>query len=122
MPKTVDYYLSRGFDRTTAEYFAAGRKKAVGVRANDDFTLLIDFDNGERRILDVRPLCEQGTVFARLRSLELFRRVYIDEVHSVAWDIDENVDSREVWNNKIDLCSDTCYLDSRPYMPLTQSS
>ena len=25
MPETIEYYLSKGFDRAAAEYFAAGR-------------------------------------------------------------------------------------------------
>lgn len=44
-----------------------------------------------------------------------FRRVYLDEDHSVCWDIDPNVDSNEVWNNKVDLCPDSCYVDSVPF-------
>ena len=42
MANTVDYYLSKGFDRLAAEYFASGRKRIIGVSANDDFTRLID--------------------------------------------------------------------------------
>ena len=29
-------------------------------------------------------------------------------------DIDPNVDSDVVWNNKVDLCPDSCYVDSVP--------
>ena len=47
MANTVEYYLSKGFDRRAAEYFAGGKKKIVGVVANRDFTLTISFDNGE---------------------------------------------------------------------------
>ena len=32
----------------------------------------------------------------------------------IAWDIDPNIDSHQVWNNKVDLCPDTCYIDSVP--------
>ena len=27
-----------------------------------------------------------------------------------------NVDSNEVWENKVDLCPDSCYMDSVPVM------
>jgi len=48
MPKDVEYYISKGFDQKMAEYFAAGRKRIVGVSPNRDFTLTISFDNGEQ--------------------------------------------------------------------------
>lgn len=63
MSKTVDFYLSKGFDRKSAEYFASGRKKLVGVQPNDDFTLTLTFDNGEVRLYDVKPLLQKDTVF-----------------------------------------------------------
>lgn len=33
MPETIEYYLSKGFDRAAAEYFAAGRRKILSVKA-----------------------------------------------------------------------------------------
>ena len=44
----------------------------------------------------------------------VFQRVYLDEYGAVSWDIDPSVDSRKVWNNKIDLCPDFSYIDSVP--------
>ena len=114
MAKTIDYYLSKGFDRKTAEYFAGGRRTITGVRANDDFTLIISFDNGEKRLFDVSPLLQKNTVFAPFADINNFRRVYVDDQHCIAWDIDPTVDSEKVWNNKVDLCPDTCYMDSVP--------
>lgn len=115
MEKGVEYYISKGFDRKMAEYFASGRKQIVAVTPNDDYTLTLRFDNGEMRIFDVAPILQPNTVFAPLRNLNDFRRVYLDEDHAVAWDVDPTVDSTRVWSNKIDLCPDTCYVDSRPY-------
>lgn len=114
MPNTVAYYLSKGFDRQAAIYFAGGRKRITAVLPNDDFTLTLSFDNGEKRLYDARPLLSKGTVFEPLSDIEVFRRVYLDEQHCIAWDIDPTVDSREVWSNKLDLCPDSCYLDSTP--------
>lgn len=45
---------------------------------------------------------------------ENFRQVYLDGQHCVAWDIDPSVDSEKVWSNKVDLCPDSCYIDSVP--------
>ncbi len=114
MNRTVEYYLSKGFDRKTAEYFAGGRKKIVGVVPNDDFTLTISFDNGEQRLYDVSPMLKKGTVFETFMNVEDFRRVYVDNEHCIAWDNDPTVDSKTVWSNKVDLCPDGCYIDSVP--------
>ena len=46
--------------------------------------------------------------------MENFRRVYIDGQNCISWDIDPNVDSEKVWNNKVDLCPDCCYIYSTP--------
>ncbi len=110
----IDYYLAKGFDRKAAEYFASGRKKIVGVTPNDDFTLTINFDNGEKRLFNMVPFLKDGTVFEHFKNPEAFRRVYIDDTHCICWDIDPNIDSEVVWNNKVDLCPDTCYIDSVP--------
>lgn len=114
MANTIDYYLSKGFDRKTAEYFAGGKKRVVGVIANNDFTLTISFDNGESRLYNMRPLLKKGTVFEPFANIENFRRVYVDDTHCIAWDIDPNVDSKKMWSNKVDLCPDGCYIDSVP--------
>ena len=114
MAKTVDDYLSKGLDQKTAEYFASGSKQLVGVVANDDFTLTLSFDNGEKRLYNVAPLLKKGTVFETFADIENFRRVYIDEQHCIAWDIDPTINSNEVWSNKVDLCPDGCYIDSVP--------
>lgn len=114
MSKSVAYYLSKGFERKMAEYFAAGRRTITKVVPNDDFTLTLRFDNGEKRLYDMKSLLKPGTVFAPFADIENFRRVYIDEEHCVSWDIDPTIDSNVVWNNKVDLCPDECYVDSVP--------
>ena len=115
MLKTVEYYMSKGLDRAMAEYFASGKKQIVKVEPKEDFTLLLTFDNGEKRILDIKPMIEKGGIFTPFADYDNFKRVYLDEYHCVAWDIDPNVDSNVVWNNKIDLCPDGCYVDSVPF-------
>lgn len=114
MSGSVEYYLSKGLDRKMAEYFAAGRRKIVGVVPNDNFTLILEFDNGEKRLYDVSPVLKTGTIFESFLNIDNFRRVYIDDEHCVAWDIDPEIDSNVVWSNKIDLCPDACYVDSIP--------
>ena len=108
----VDEYIAKGFDRRTAEYFASGRKKILSVTPDENFTLILSFDGGEKRSFDMKPIIEDGTVFAFLSKPSNFVRVYVDEDGSVCWDIDPDVDSNVVWSNKVDLSPDTCYLDS----------
>ncbi len=112
--RTKEQYIAAGCDEKTAQYFAAGRKRVTDVEPEDDYTLNITFDSGEVRKLDCKPIIEAGTVFESLLSLDNFRRVYVDDTHSVCWDKDPNVDSNVEWMNKIDLCPDTCYMDSVP--------
>lgn len=112
MKHDIRYYISKGMDEKAATYFALGRRKVTHVVPNDDFTLTLTFDNGEKRCYDVNPLLKQGTVFAPLSDPVCFRRVYIDTSGAVAWDIDPKIDSDVVWNNHIDLCPDSCYINS----------
>lgn len=114
MKKDINYYLSKGMDQKTAEYFASGRKKIIAVAANDDFTLTLTFDNAEKRLYDMREAINAGGVFKHIAAISDFKRVYLDDCGCVAWDIDPNIDSKKVWNNKIDLCADSCYIDSTP--------
>ena len=113
MKHSVEYYLSKGYDSKAAEYFAQGRKRLTAVVPNPDYTLTLTYGT-EKRLYDMRPILQKGGVFEHIRLWEDFRRVYIDDTHSIAWDIDPNVDSTAVWSNLIDLCPDSCYIDSKP--------
>ena len=77
-------------------------------------SLLFSHSTTERRGVDAKPFIEDGTVFKSLMDEAVFQRVYLDEYGAVSWDIDPTADSRKVWNNKIDLCPDSCYIDSVP--------
>jgi len=112
MKKDINYYLSKGFDEKTACYFASGRKKPIKVKAEKDYILKIWFDNNETRCFDVKPYIEKNTIYEHLSDCFVFERVYIDDCNCIAWDINPEIDSNTNWNNKIDLSSDTCYLDS----------
>ena len=120
--KDVSYYLEKGFDEKMARYFAAGRREITEVIPKDDFCLILKFDNGEKRKFDMKPVIEPGTVFAFLSDEKNFKRVYLDDCGCVSWDIDPNVDSREVWNNKVDISSDACYVDSIPLNSSAQTA
>lgn len=114
MPKTIEYYISKGFDSKMAAYFAAGRKKLVSVIPNSDFTLLLTFNNDEKRLFDMKPYLTKNSVFEQFQNYDDFKRVYIDDSNCICWDKDKNIDSKTCWNNKVDLSSDVCYVDSVP--------
>ena len=75
--------------------------------------LILEYEDGERRIFDCQDLPDSNPQLEFLRSYENFQRVYVDESGAVCWDIDPEVDSRIEWMNQVDLCPDRCYADSR---------
>ena len=97
-------------DEKTKKYFENPRK-LVGVTADDDFNLHLTFDNGEVRIYNMQK--ELEGVFAVLKDKGKFQSAFIDEFGNVAWDIDESKDSSVYWNNRIDICKDSIYMESR---------
>ena len=70
------------------------------VIPTSDFLLKITFDNGEIRDFDVRPYLEKG-IFIELKDKTIFNSVrpFLGSIQ---------------WNNGLDLCPDTLYLDSIP--------
>lgn len=114
MNHTKEHYLSLGMDEKAADYFVEGRRTLESATANPDFTLSLFYRNEEERILDMNPLIQKGGVFSFLADFLHFSRVYVDDCHSVCWDKDPSVDSNVVWDNQVDLCPDTCFMDSVP--------
>ena len=112
MANTVEYYLSKGFDKKAAEYFASGRKRPIKVIPQDFLHLMITFDNNETRILNMSPYIQKGTVYEVLNDESTFKRCYIDSDGSICWDKDSTIDSSKIWSNKIDIGADNCYLES----------
>lgn len=110
--RDVKFYLAQGMDKKTAQYFACGGHKLIKVQANDDFTLTLQFDNGEIRNFDTKKIFSPNNVFAPLLNIKNFKQVYIDDFGNVAWDKNPDIDSNVEWSNKLDLCADSCYLDS----------
>ena len=52
-------------------------------------------------------------IFSVLKDIKKFQSVFIDEFGNVAWDIDDSVDSKRNWKNRIDICKDALYMDSK---------
>lgn len=93
------------------EYFAAERRTIRKVVPNADFSLTLTFDNGEVKVYEMKDTINKG-VFAKIKPR--FSTAFIDsDTGAVAWDIDPTIDSNVVWNNRVDLCPDTCYIYSK---------
>lgn len=78
------------------------------VNPLEDFRLELTFENGERRIFDMKPYLQQG-VFIRLQSRSLFQAARV-----VAGSVE--------WPGEIDLSYDTLYLKSEPIDTLVDES
>lgn len=68
--------------------------------AQDDYVLELVFENGEKRLFDLKPYLGRG-VFTRLQNRALFRAARV-----VAGSVE--------WPGEIDLSYDTLYLESQP--------
>lgn len=94
------------------EYFENGVRRIIDVCPNNDFSLTLTFDNGEIRNFDMKPKLKG--IMKPFCDIKRFQEVFLDENGSVCWDIDPNVDSNIVWNNRIDFCPDSIYIYSTP--------
>lgn len=68
----------------------------VRVVAEKDFCLAIDFDNGEKGLLDMKPFLDFG-VFQRLNDPAAFQRVKVS-FDTVEWDSGVDLDPEFVYS------------------------
>ena len=74
------------------------RPKAKSIEVKDNYILLIEFDNGEKRYFDVKPYFEKKA-FEGLKNINMFKTVKIGGL-SIEWD------------NGVDICPDELYNNS----------
>lgn len=72
----------------------------VHVETRKDFTLLLEFENGERRVYDMKPWLHKK-VFVPLQDPARFAQAFIDY-------------GTVVWPGEVDICPITLYEDSVP--------
>ena len=74
--------------------------RVKAVKPNADYTLTLVFDNGERKVFDVKPYLDKG-IFKELKDLKVFNavRTFLGSVE---------------WPQGQDFCPDTLYLEGRP--------
>lgn len=74
------------------------RPKAIDVKPLENYEVLVIFDNGEKKIFDVKPYMAHR-VFAGLRNKEMFKTVKVSGL-SIEW------------ANGADICPDELYYNS----------
>ena len=88
------------------------------TKTTERFLRYVQIDTMSEEGHDTTPSTVKQFDLARLLVRELEEigasDVYLDEEQAVSWDIDPDVDSEIVWNNKVDICPDGCYVDSVP--------
>jgi hypothetical protein len=68
------------------------------IQFKDDYCLLLAFENGEKRIFDLKPYFDKP-VFAKLKNVALFKTARV-------------VSGSVEWQGDVDLSYDTLYLES----------
>jgi hypothetical protein len=73
--------------------------KIQSAVAFDDHTLLVEFDNSERKIYDITPLLSRE-MFSPLKSPVFFRSVTVEKGgYAVAWGADIDISEYELWTH-----------------------
>ncbi len=73
--------------------------RVKSVEPIKDYLLEIVFNNDEKKVFDLKPYLDFG-LFSELKDLALFQTAKA-ELGTV------------IWNNGLDICPDTLYLDSK---------
>ena len=60
------------------------------VKPQDNYILILTFENGERRQFDMKPYLDLG-IFQELKDLRLFKTVKTS-FDSIAWDNEADID------------------------------
>lgn len=73
--------------------------RVINVKPEQNFKLLITFNNGERKRFDVKPYLGIG-IFKELQDVSLFNSVkpFLGSIQ---------------WSNGVDLCPDTLYIEGK---------
>ena len=66
------------------------------VEARDDYTLALTFEDGERKVFDMKPYLNRG-VFRELNDIEMFKTVRVC-FSSVAWANDADFDPEALYS------------------------
>ena len=71
------------------------------VKPQDNYLLLLTFENGERRQFDMKPYLDLG-IFQELKDLSLFSTVKTS-FDSIEWDNEADFDPEILYQNSISI-------------------
>jgi len=95
----------------------------VAVQPQADFSLLLEFENGERRRFDMTPYLERKP-FVRIQALPLFLRARV-EYGTVVWPGDIDIAPETLYDRSIPVpedfapAPDVAFARSKTLRPLT---
>lgn len=73
--------------------------KVISAKAIDDHTLLVEFNNSQKKKYDVSPLL-QKEMFLPLKNPVFFKAVKVEQGgYAVAWNNDIDISEYELWIN-----------------------
>ena len=93
-------YRTGNFSNRASEIGRSEMKKVVAVKANEDFSLELKFNDNTVRRFDATPYLDFG-VFNELKDINYFRQVRIAY-------------GTVQWPHEQDISPDTLYIESRP--------
>lgn len=71
------------------------------VKSGADYTLLLTFENGEKRCFDMKPYLETG-VFQELKELSKFNKVRVS-FDTIEWENEIDLDPEILYNYSIKI-------------------
>lgn len=69
------------------------------VKAQDNYLLLLTFENGEKRQFDMKPYLDRG-IFQELKEIRLFKTVKLS-FDSIEWDNEADFDPEVLYQKSI---------------------
>ena len=77
--------------------------KVLSAKAIDDNTLLVEFDNRQKKKYDVSPLL-QKEMFLPLKNSSFFKEVKVEQGgYAVVWNNNIDISEYELWKNGQEL-------------------
>jgi hypothetical protein len=73
------------------------------VTAQNDYILLLTFENGEKRLFDMKPYLETG-IFKELKDINLFRTAKVS-FDSIEWANEADIDPEILYKKSLPLIS-----------------
>lgn len=73
------------------------KPKAIDVKPLNNYELELKFDNGEKRIFDIKPYFK-FSIFKELKDIEKFNKVKVSDL-SIEWENGADICPDELYNN-----------------------